>query len=69
MTLQVQPSDATIYIDGNYYGPGDSGQVKVMLPDGAHKIEVVRPGYETFTKDVQVNDHSTSTITIVLEKK
>ena len=31
MTLQVQPSDATIYIDGNYYGPGDGGQVQVML--------------------------------------
>lgn len=69
LTLQVQPSDATVYIDGTYYGPGEGGNIQVMLPDGSHKIEVVRPGYETFTKDVNVGANSTSSVTIMLQKK
>jgi hypothetical protein len=69
LSLQVQPSDATIYIDGNYYGTSEDGHVEVMLPDGMHKIEVVRPGYESFTKDVLVGPNAASSMTIMLEKK
>jgi hypothetical protein len=67
--LQVQPADATVYIDGTYYGSGEAGQVAVMLPDGAHKLEVVRPGYATFTKDIQVGQNATPTMTVMLQKK
>lgn len=69
MTLQVQPSDATIYIDGTYYGTSDGGNAQVMLTDGPHKIEVVRPGYETFEKNIQVGENFTSSMTIMLQKK
>lgn len=69
MTLQVQPADATVYIDGTYYGTSDGGQVQVTLGDGPHKIEVVRPGYESFEKDIQVNENSVSSMTIMLQKK
>jgi len=59
--LQVEPRDATVYIDGNYYGNADSdssGQVQVLLPPGIHKVEVVRPGYESFSQDVDTGKES-----------
>lgn len=67
--VQVQPSDAAIYVDGNYYGMDQDGQAEITLPDGLHKIEVVRPGYENFAKDIQVGSNFTSSIRVLLQKK
>jgi PEGA domain len=72
MTFQVEPRDATIYIDGDYYGSVDgqkNNEIQVLLADGTHRVEVVRPGYSTFSKDIVVNDGATNSITIQLEKK
>jgi hypothetical protein len=72
LALTVHPTDATIYIDENYYGTSDvklNGQVLVMLPEGLHKIEVVRPGYESYTKEIQVDRQSQNTLNIELQKK
>lgn len=72
MTFQVEPKDATIYIDGDYYGSVDgqnNNEIQVLLADGSHRLEVVRPGYATFSKDIQVNDGATHSLTIQLEKK
>jgi hypothetical protein len=72
MTFQVEPKDATIYIDGDYYGSVDgqnNNEIQVLLADGSHRLEVVRPGYATFSKDIQVDETSTHSLTIQLEKK
>jgi hypothetical protein len=72
ITIQVEPKDATIYIDGTYYGTADaqsSNQIQVLLAKGNHKLEVVRPGYESFAKEFDVNETATRDITIQLEKK
>ncbi len=68
--LQVEPRDATVYIDGNYYGNADtdrSGEVQVLLPPGMHRVEVVRPGYESFSQDVDTGKESR--LVIKLQKK
>jgi len=70
--LQVHPADATVYIDGNYYGTADvdeSGELQVLLPKGMHKIEIVRPGYESFSKEIQVDENSNEKIVVNLQKK
>lgn len=72
LTFEVSPPDATLYIDGEYYGTADSnqnGEVEVMLPPGTHKIEVVRPGYESFEKQIEVGSNSTDRYGIHLQKK
>lgn len=73
ITLQIQPNDATIYVDGNYYGTGDvnaTGEVQILLPEGVHRIEIVRPGYESYSKEIHVNDkYSQERLIISLEKK
>jgi PEGA domain len=70
-TVQVEPHDATIYIDGNYYGTADvneSGQVQALLPEGTHKVEVVRPGYESFSQNITVGN-SDNKLVVQLHKK
>jgi PEGA domain len=72
MTFQVEPRDATIYIDGNYYGTADgqnNNEIQVLLADGTHRLEVVRSGYASFSKDILVNNTATNSLTIQLEKK
>jgi PEGA domain len=72
LALTVHPIDATIYIDENYYGTSDAnqnGQVLVLLPAGTHKIEVVRPGYESYSKEIQVDPQSRNNLDIQLQKK
>ena len=49
LRLAVRPGDAVIYVDGEYRGPG--GQVRrLALPPGRHSVEVVRPGFQTFER-------------------
>lgn len=71
--LQVQPTDATIYVDGNYYGTADvnaSGEVQILLPAGVHRFEIVRPGYESYSKEIHVNgQYNRERLVISLKKK
>jgi hypothetical protein len=50
--LEVQPSDASIYVNGTFRGTGRMRTLR--LPAGRHRIEVVRPGYRTLERDVEV---------------
>ncbi|HEY4492514.1 MAG TPA: PEGA domain-containing protein, partial [Acidobacteriota bacterium] len=69
--LEVQPADATVYIDGNDYGTSGAtgGELQVLLPEGSHKLEVVRPGFKTFTQELKVEHDSNDRIVVNLEKK
>lgn len=67
--LSVIPPDATVYIDGNFYGMADSGrEVQVLLPEGTHRVEIVRPGFRSFAQDVVVSPEN-DRIEVQLEKK
>ncbi|MCI0416991.1 PEGA domain-containing protein [bacterium] len=72
LILNVEPSDATVYIDGNYYGTANDngrGEIEVLLPEGVHRVEVVRPGYSGFSQEVTVLKEGENKLTIRLEKK
>jgi len=72
LVLQVEPRDATVYIDGNYYGTADvneSGELSILLAPGKHRVEVVRPGFESYSKEVTVSGDKNSRLDIRLEKK
>jgi hypothetical protein len=46
--LEVEPDDASVYLDGRFLGTGaEIGRLHsgLILDRGAHKISVVRPGY------------------------
>jgi hypothetical protein len=50
--LDVRPSDASVYVDGAFRGTGRLRTLR--LPAGRHRIEVVRPGYHTMEREVDV---------------
>jgi len=67
LVLDVQPGDASVYVDGEFYGK--ASQVKQLdLPAGRHRLEVVRPGYKTVEKEVDI-DGGTTSVTVTLERR
>ena len=53
LRLDVRPGDAVVYVDGEFRGPGRRVR-RLELPPGRHSIEVVRPGFRTFERTVDV---------------
>ncbi len=68
LTLAVRPLDATIYVDGRFRGTGRDAST-LQLPEGRHRLEVVRPGFRTYTRDVDVNDDAPIQLSIILERR
>ena len=65
--LDVQPADASVYVDGVFRGTGrDLRQLR--LPAGRHRIEVVRPGYRTIERDVELAPGQTLDVGIDLDR-
>jgi len=57
VALQITPSDAAVYVDGNYAGvvaDFDGTRQPLTLVPGAHHIEIVQNGFEPWAFDVTV---------------
>ena len=65
--LSVRPDDASVYVDGQFRGSGR--QVRDLeVPAGRHHIEVVRPGFKTFERQVEVKAGEAVEIDAELER-
>jgi hypothetical protein len=49
--IRCENLEAEIYIDGRKVGPTP---MDVMLPEGPHRVELRRNGYETFTRAIHI---------------
>jgi hypothetical protein len=67
LRLTVRPADASVYIDGAFRGSGREA-AQMSLPPGRHRVEVVRPGFRTIERDVEIAPGDTSDLTIELDK-
>jgi hypothetical protein len=50
LKLEISPSDASVYLDGQFYINAkelEGGARGIQLAPGEYKLEVVRPGYKT----------------------
>jgi hypothetical protein len=52
--FSVQPLDASIYVDGEFRGTARHIHELRMAP-GRHKVEIVRPGFRTLEREVEVH--------------
>ena len=71
LSLQIQPADAEILIDGAKWtvASGPAGERTILkLSEGRHKIEVKKAGYSTYTEDVLIRNGATLTLNVVLPK-
>lgn len=60
--LRVYPPDAAVYLDGHFVGTGaevGSLSAGLVVEPGEHRVEAVRPGYETEERDVDVDEGDT----------
>jgi hypothetical protein len=71
LRLRVTPSDASVYIDGEFMGTGATlsrlhGSLR--LDSGRHTIEVARPGYRSQAREVRLSPGAPLTVEIDLER-
>jgi hypothetical protein len=67
LELSVEPSDASVYVDGAFRGTGREAS-SLRLAPGRHRIEVVRPGYRTAESDVDVPAGETTRLRVILDR-
>lgn len=67
LRVDVRPDDASIYVDGQFFGTARRAS-SLTLPAGRHRVEVVRPGYRTVERDVEIRPGRSETVTIDLER-
>ena len=55
LTIKSQPADAEVSIDGETWrGPGGQDRLVIELAEGAHTIEIRKPGYRTYVTQVEI---------------
>jgi hypothetical protein len=67
LRIAVRPLDASIYVDGRFWGSGRSVS-SLPLTEGRHRVEVARPGFRTYTQDFDVNADRPVQLSITLER-
>ena len=67
LRLSVKPDDASVYVDGRFYGTARQSSRLVLSP-GRHRIEVVRPGYHTYDNEVEVGADAPADVDVTLER-
>jgi PEGA domain len=68
LDLRVWPGDASVYVDGEFRGTGRQLPTLDMTP-GSHRIEVVRPGFPTFQREVEIRAGRTEDLQVTLEQQ
>ena len=67
LTLRVSPPDASIYLDGEFLGLAEDWADFYLSP-GSHRIDVVRPGYESVDETVDLEPGETEELRIELDE-
>jgi hypothetical protein len=65
LRLELRPSDASVYVDGEFRGSGRRAE-SLRLAPGRHRLEVVRPGYRTVERDIDVRPREDTRVEIEL---
>ncbi len=69
--MDVKPNRAEVWVDGKYVAEArdlDGDPSFLWLPEGSHQIAVVKGGYETFEKQIDVRRGTQKELSIRLEK-
>jgi hypothetical protein len=67
LRIDVLPGDASVYVDGEFAGTARRlGALE--LPAGRHVIEIVRPGYKTVERQVEIAPGSSERLAVDLER-
>ena len=71
LELVVQPSDASVYLDGRLLGSGQELvdlHAGLIVDPGAHSLDMVRPGYEAQQLDFEVESGQVVSLQVTLQR-
>jgi hypothetical protein len=67
LAIRVQPSDATVLIDGERWEAPESGRrLAVQVSEGTHWVEVGKRGFQTFSSSVRVHEGEVTRLNVSL---
>jgi hypothetical protein len=67
LALRVQPSDASITIDGEpWQNSGDTERFVLQLGPGVHNVQIRKDGYRTYMTDITVRPGETTTLNVAM---
>ena len=67
LRCNVQPPDASVYVDGDFKGTGRQ-LTALSLPAGRHRIEIVRPGFRTVEREVEIRPGQSAELNVELDR-
>lgn len=67
LKLDVQPSDASLYVDGEFRGLAREARSLELSP-GRHRVEIVRPGYRTWERELEIRPGASEDVEVELER-
>ena len=69
LSIQANPDDAEVYVDGRLAGrAGKYESDPLELSSGTHKIEFLKAGYISETREIYVGNQSRHTLKVNLRK-
>jgi hypothetical protein len=68
LRLRIHPGDASVYVDGRFHGAARDLE-SLRLAPGPHRVEVVRPGYRTVERQIDVNPGRSTELDVELSKQ
>lgn len=69
VSLTIEPAEASIYLDGKFWGISPvEGKIDMWLKPGKYALEVVKPGFQPFRKDLELKDGKKLQLNIELQK-
>jgi hypothetical protein len=68
LRLEVEPDDATVYVDDAFRGTAREAQL-IRLSVGRHVVELVRPGFSVERREVTITSGETTDLLVELERR
>jgi hypothetical protein len=70
LILDIQPAEASIYLNGKFWGisPANGKIENLKLKPGKYTVEVVKPGYQAYKKQLDLSDQKELLLSIKLQK-
>jgi hypothetical protein len=70
LAIRVQPTDAEVLVDGERWdGAAANEPLVVQLAAGAHRVEVRKPGYRTYTAQIEIRRGEKSPVNVSLSRE
>jgi hypothetical protein len=70
IAIRVQPADAELLVDGELWDASGTGnRLTIQLPEGSHRVEIRKPGFQAFTTVIQIRRGETATLNVSLTQE